>query len=411
MAAKLPSESHIASQIQNIMRDRPQATKPFEPEYVWGETPGGKPATRWEYDARDLWVQTLPVAGVALLLEKHRIELRGVEQGDTRWHHALPGHPDELAVDAKLVVLGEGQELRALDLASGKQVWQRRIGSKVSRLALDAERLYVVTEGPVFALNRATGESLWRAPGRTDPAVIPWPASASHPGVVILNDVQGEAIQAYEPAAGARLWEYTSEGEPVVAGPVADGVALISNHEKGAVAVDAQTGEELWRHHTGGVFEEPALVSPVPSPVPSSGGEQAIFTDGAVHALDLKTGKLRWERRLEDGEDAIFAIRLAGNLLLAESWKGRLLALALDTGKLRWEAHVGQLHGVQSDDKQIYARVNVPAPENRWAVLALDRATGNVAWELRARRMVPDLTLVGTTLLIELRSQALALAV
>ena len=105
------------------------------------------------------------------------------------------------------------------------------------------------------------------------------------------------------------------------------------------------------------------------------------------------------------------ALRLAGDLLLAESWKGRLLALELQTGKLRWELRPGQVHGVQSNETQLFARINLPEPENRWVVVAMDRATGKLAWELRARRIVPDLTLLGDTLVVELRNQVLALAV
>ena len=34
---------------------------------------------------------------------------------------------------------------------------------------------------------------------------------------------------------------------------------------------------------------------------------------------------------------------------------------------------------------------------------ALDAASGSLAWELRVRRLVPDLTLVGETLVVEFK--------
>jgi len=44
-------------------------------------------------------------------------------------------------------------------------------------------------------------------------------------------------------------------------------------------------------------------------------------------------------------------------------------------------------------------------------VAALDAASGSLAWELRARRLVPDVTLVGETLIVEFKGAVLSLSV
>ena len=62
------------------------------------------------------------------------------------------------------------------------------------------------------------------------------------------------------------------------------------------------------------------------------------------------------------------------------------------------------------DADTLYLRVNQPEAESGWSVLAIRRATGELVWDLRARRLIPDLTLIDRTLLIELRTAVLAVA-
>ncbi|HEU4751545.1 MAG TPA: PQQ-binding-like beta-propeller repeat protein, partial [Armatimonadota bacterium] len=100
----------------------------------------------------------------------------------------------------------------------------------------------------------------------------------------------------------------------------------------------------------------------------------------------------------------------AGDTLLAETWRGRLLALNPADGSLRWQRAPGQVHGLALDDRRLYLRLSVGQDEG-WSIAALDRATGDLAWELRARRMVPDLTLIGDVLIAEFKTQVIALRV
>jgi hypothetical protein len=74
-----------------------------------------------------------------------------------------------------------------------------------------------------------------------------------------------------------------------------------------------------------------------------------------------------------------------------------------------WERLLGQAHGLTGDDAYLYLRLNLLQDERRWAALAISRATGELAWELTARRMIPDLTLAGPVLVVELKNQVLAL--
>jgi outer membrane protein assembly factor BamB len=187
----------------------------------------------------------------------------------------------------------------------------------------------------------------------------------------------------------------------VVAGPLLPDAVAISGHAAGLAAVDTKSGEVRWSLVTERTFEAPGVRL----------GDTLFCTDGTLHALDAATGEARWQRTLEDEEDGFFALRVHRDVLYAETWRGRLLALNPGDGSLRWERLLGQAHGLTGDDRTLYLRVHVTEPVGRWVVLAVDLETGELRWELTARRMVPDVTRFGDVLVVELKNQVLALRV
>ncbi|MFN3649522.1 MAG: PQQ-binding-like beta-propeller repeat protein [Armatimonadota bacterium] len=381
-------------------KNRPDREAPAEPEYSWGDCPGGQPDVAWEHAARQVWAQSLPASGAVLLMEKERLLVREAADGAVRWEAPSPALPDEVAVDAELACLARGQELEALELATGRRAWAQKLGGRVNTLGIDPRHLYAaITQrrpGPMFALSRADGRQEWRAPLEGEPEFYPFPER----DLLVVSDPEQAVVQGFATAGGARRWSLSAEGQPMVVGQANGDLLPISGHEAGAMGVDLVSGQVRWRLENTGSVEEPGV----------SHGMLCYFTDGTAYAVDALTGDRLWKREPE-GEERIFKLRVQGDLLFAETWSGRLLALDPATGELRWERKVGQVHGLDGDAERLYLRVNTPEPEGRWLVLALDRATGKPAWELRARRMVPDLTLVGRTLVVEFRSAIVGLAV
>ena len=92
-------------------------------------------------------------------------------------------------------------------------------------------------------------------------------------------------------------------------------------------ALDAATGELIWKHDTGG----PLLSSPV-----IYGDRLAVVNaTGGVMALFAKTGALIWNFSCED-ELMATPVNHKDNLLVPTS-KGRLLCIDLASGVLRWQ--------------------------------------------------------------------------
>jgi outer membrane protein assembly factor BamB len=360
------------------------------------------PEVLWEHEARQLWAQTVPARDAVLLIEKERLLFRQVSTGAVLWEQPSPSSPsgavpNELAVDGAGLLLAAGQDLRELDPATGKERWRVRLGGTIAALALDDEVVYAAAtpRGPIFALDRTSGNTVWRAPFRGEPELYPHPEA----GLLVVSDPEAEAIQGYDTRSGARRWEFRSEGQPAVAGPLAKGLLFVSAHEGGAAAVDAGTGAIRWRVETDGAVETPGVLL----------GSQVYFTDGNVYAADAATGRMAWKRTLEGEKEKVFTLRVEGDLLLAETWGGRLLALDPVDGGVHWEQATGQVHGTASDEKHLYLRANTPEPESQWIVAALERSSGRRDWELRARRMIPDLTRVGSVLVVEFKTQVVAI--
>ncbi|HTE17983.1 MAG TPA: PQQ-binding-like beta-propeller repeat protein, partial [Armatimonadota bacterium] len=284
----------------------PKPPKEIEPEYTWGETPGGQPRIVWEHSARPLWAQSVPERDGVLLMELERLLFRRASTGEKLWEQPAKAMPDELACDSRGVVLGSGQTLIEIDPESGAQRWRQRPGGPVTGVAVDADTVYASTRGPLFALDRRTGQVRWRSPCSWEPELHPHPEA----GLLVVDDPETEAIQAYSAANGARRWEFSAEGQPVVAGPLAAGVLTVSAHEAGVAAVDAESGEVRWRLESEGAFEAPGVAH----------GDRLFFTDGTIHAVDAATGERVWHRALADEEEKVFSLRLDRGTLFAETW-------------------------------------------------------------------------------------------
>jgi len=380
------------------MKQYPRPGKPVkvaEPEYVWGETPGGQPELIWEHSARPLWAQTIAATDGVLLMEKDRMSFRRASTGKQLWQEAAQDLPDELLADADSLVIARDAHLEAREPDSGRVRWRQRPGGSITAVAVSPDTVFASTKGPLFALNRADGKPRWRATCAWEPELRFYPEA----GLLAVDDPESETIRALDAATGTPLWTYTAREQPVVAGPLAAGALMISAHACGVAAVDAQSGEVRWQLVTERAFEAPAV----------DHNGTLFCTDGTIHALDPATGEVRWRRELVDDEDGVFTLRGHQDTLYAETWRGRLLALDPTDGSLRWERQLGQMHGLVGDTSSVYLRTHVEEPAARWTVVALDRATGELRWELNARRMVPDVNRFGDLLIVELKNQVLAL--
>ncbi|MBI4261637.1 MAG: PQQ-like beta-propeller repeat protein [Actinobacteria bacterium] len=127
------------------------------------------------------------------------------------------------------------------------------------------------------------------------------------------------------------LWTDAHSGS-VHLPPAGDGERSVVVQEDGAVsALDLRTGEVTWRARLAGPIVAPPVLA----------GEVVLVADGAksLFAIDAPTGATRWARRFPDLVSA--APLVTGGLVVAAGEDGVVRGLSLEDGEVRWEADVG----------------------------------------------------------------------
>jgi outer membrane protein assembly factor BamB len=140
----------------------------------------------------------------------------------------------------------------ALDAQTGQEKWSFDTGSSVvpSPTVVDGV-VYIGSKAPcVFALDAQSGQKIWCFPY---PASIAWVESSAAvaDGVVYVGSSDWRRLNAIDAATGQLKWYIPTKGFPWCSPAVADGVVYIGATGGYFYAVDAETGQELWRVETG----------------------------------------------------------------------------------------------------------------------------------------------------------------
>jgi alcohol dehydrogenase (cytochrome c) len=274
-----------------------------------------------------------------------------------------------------------------------------------------------------------SGGGLWYPPsfdaagnvyvGTGNPAPLPGtpkdPWGSSRPGPNLYAD----SLVKLDPDTGKVIWYYQEtphniydwdfQNPPVLAKAGGREVAIGSGKSGYVVAVDVKSGKVVWRRavgvhnghdkdplyamrgeyskiKTGEVF--PGLLGGVIAPIASDGKrvyvpvinhsmtvlsgaevtEQSTST-GEVVALDIATGKVEWNRELE--QPAYGATLVVNDLVFATTADGVVHALKTETGGEVWQAALpaGTNAGVMVNGDTLLAPAGLPVAEGQTAQL------------------------------------------
>ncbi len=321
--------------------------------------------------------------------------------------------------------------------------------------------------GIVYALDQDTGCQVWsfQAAGevRTGIVVSPWGQADPAPSVY-FGDVLGN-VYGLDARSGAPHWRMRADDHPnatITAAPVLQDKTLyvpISSLEvslaidpeyacctfRGSVlALDAGSGEEIWRTYT--IEEEPRVQKQTSAGTDVIGPSGAVVwntpsldlerrqlyfgtgenmsspattTSDALFAIDMDTGKVNWVFQAtandawnvacgtstpqncpdEDGPDydfggaSLLAPAAEGDLLIAGQKSGFVHALDPDDGTVVWQTQVGRggiQGGIHFGIAAAHGRVYVPVSDmadgrtydrpDRPGMHALDVNTGEILW-------------------------------
>jgi outer membrane protein assembly factor BamB len=189
-------------------------------------------------------------------------------------------------------------------------------------------------------------------------------------------------LVALDAASGEPLWRRNLE-RPLSGGPAAgDGLVVIGSREGELFGLSADNGETLW---------SATLSSEILAPADIGQGVVVVRTnDGRLFALEPESGARRW---VYDRNVPPLSLRghsspvLVGGGVVAGFDNGRLAALTLDEGTPVWEATIGVPQGrtdlermVDIDADPVIDGTDVYAASYQGRLAALDLRTGRIGW-------------------------------
>jgi outer membrane protein assembly factor BamB len=250
--------------------------------------------------------------------------------------------------------------------------------------AVAYERLYFGTNnGRFLAVDVDSGEIVWERQFGRCTAASPMVAD----GVVYMGlmvptpcgkdsdrDAPGYLL-ALDADTGQELWRFRAgaiESSPLLV----DGVLYVGSWDENVYAVDARTGRARWSFQTGDEVKGAAAY-----------GKGTVFIasyDGNVYALDARSGKLRWEAAAQDrlgGQGNWYATpAVAYGRVFIGNTDGKVYAFGARSGELLWAQSTGSY--IYSSAAVWDRKVFVGSHDGR--LYALDAATGDQVWSFDA---------------------------
>jgi outer membrane protein assembly factor BamB len=314
-----------------------------KPEVVWSLETGAAVWAGLEHDAKSSLLFVGNDAGV----------LRAIDyRGKVRWQFdtGKPIRAQPRVLAKSVYVSSDSGFLHKLNARSGTEEWRARIDSGApprvptnekgtrwdrygSSVVADAKQVYVASrDKQVYALDLATGKELWRVAAGDMLTATP----ALHGDLLIFGAYDGK-ISAVATRDGTPRWSYDATlaitGDIVIAG----NRVLAGSRSYDLVALDAATGQELWKSYY--------WFSWIESP-PAVQGD-IVFTGSSdakhIYARNLRDGSLRWKTPVPGwawSRTAVYKEWLVagtvGQGAYPGSPDGALLALDANTGEIRW---------------------------------------------------------------------------
>ncbi|MDB5070549.1 MAG: Pyrrolo-quinoline quinone [Candidatus Eremiobacteraeota bacterium] len=279
--------------------------------------------------------------------------------------------------------------------AYGGVQWRFRAGGAIHGSPVVAGGVVYVgsSDGKLYALDARTGSEKWsRALGSP---VSSTPAIAD--GVVFVQTHAGRVV-ALHARSGAPMWSH--DGGKAVALPwghesgdlyassptLAAGMLLIGGGDGALYALDAKSGRERWHLTTRGRVRS--------SPAVHAGRVFVGSFDGDVYAADLASGKLVWRFETEghsldsgkfgyDRRSVQSSPAVANGIVAFGSRDGHFYGLDEATGAQRWRLH-DTVWWINASPAMQDGRAYASSSDGRY-VEAVDAASGKPVWTFDAQ--------------------------
>lgn len=288
----------------------------------------------------------------------------------------------------------------AVKIADGSVAWSFAAGRPVfgEALATDDAVYFTCDNGYLFKLNRADGKEAWRydlGDGRIDrvlpnPHVFNYDWRSAQPLLVdgtIYLGARDASFHAVDATTGQPVWRISSNAA-IATAAVAHGANVIFATQNGWIcAVDRASSREVWSHRRSTAYTSgPALHGDLVV----AGNRGSRF-----RALDARTGEEKWNRSWWGSWIESTPVFADGRGYVGSGDLYLVAAFDPATGRFLWRTHVHGwvLQRLALTTDRIFAGVSGARRRNdallrqEHALDALDRETGRLLWSWR----LPDL--------------------
>lgn len=175
---------------------------------------------------------------------------------------------------------------------------------------------------------------------------------------------------------GEIVWTFESKSELVAEPLLNDGVLYFVSGSQSLYALDAATGKQLWIHSRQDTTSSMTI---------RGGSKPAIandliyvgFSDGALVALNVKTGTEQWEITLNRNskfKDIDASPVIDGDYIYVNSYDDKVYCLSKEKGEIIWNAPYG------GPTTPLVSGAHVFVTSSKGDLVALTKKDGNLAW-------------------------------
>ena len=195
------------------------------------------------------------------------------------------GHITSPVAVRGVVYVGAGQEIYALDAATGRVRWLYTTQDLItSSASVDNGRVYISDFTHFYAIDQASGKLLWAI---STPSSVYFSAVSAGSTVLVTN---GDSLSALDASNGAQQWIARYPGTEGLIPAAVQGQRVLVKSTQTLYALDLANGKELWRFHDLNFVSLPAIAGDQVFLVTGSGA------DSAVEAHSLTDGSVIWKQ-------------------------------------------------------------------------------------------------------------------
>ena len=272
-----------------------------------------------------------------------------------------------------------------LDVAWRQSVGQGSDNDRrlIGRPVIADDRIFAIdASGVVSAHSASDGSRLWstRLEGPTRRDRMSFGGAVAYENGRIFAHAGFNYFVALDADTGSEIWRAETlvpfHGAPTVA----EGRVFVTSDDNELLAIEADTGNVMWTYQ--GIVETARLLT-APSPAVLGDLVVAPFASGELIALRVQNGNPIWSdslsgstglTALSDINDVAGSPVIMGDTVYAMSHSGLLAAISLRTGERLWEQSAGGSHAPWIAGDYLFITTNEAE------VACLNRHTGAVQW-------------------------------